>query len=88
MQKRSSKSDFAQNALKVVEISTGGTLSRRSPVEDMSKSAISEIMREMGRRGGLKGGKNRADTLTAERRRQIASDAARTRWHKEEEPKQ
>lgn len=35
---------------------------------------------ELGRLGGLKGGKRRAETLTAERRREIASLAARSRW--------
>ena len=36
----------------------------------------------LGRLGGLKGGKARMEKLTPERRRQIASDAARTRWAK------
>jgi hypothetical protein len=37
---------------------------------------------EFARRGGLKGGKARAATLTAERRREIASLAAKRRWGK------
>lgn len=35
---------------------------------------------ELGRRGGLKGGKARAAKLSAKRRREIASKAAKTRW--------
>jgi P63C domain len=35
------------------------------------------------RLGGLKGGKARADALTAEERREIAREAARARWSKE-----
>ena len=35
---------------------------------------------ELGRRGGLKGGKARAATLTPEERSQIARAAAQARW--------
>jgi hypothetical protein len=35
---------------------------------------------ENGRRGGLKGGRARAEKLSAERRSEIARSAARTRW--------
>jgi hypothetical protein len=34
----------------------------------------------MGRRGGLKGGKARAEALSPERRREIAQRAAAVRW--------
>ncbi len=78
MPKRSSKSDFAQNALRIVEISTGETLAPK----EKNAAAVS-----LGRLGGLKGGKRRAEVLTEERRRQIASAAARKRWEREE-PKQ
>ena len=43
---------------------------------------VSLIMAEMGRRGGLKGGKRRAEVLTAKERKKIAQDAARARWAK------
>lgn len=35
---------------------------------------------ELGRRGGLKGGKARADRMTAEERRESARRAAQARW--------
>ena len=35
-----------------------------------------------GRAGGLKGGKAKAERLTPEQRREIASAAARVRWHR------
>ena len=35
----------------------------------------------LGRLGGLKGGKARAEKLTAEQRKEIAQKAARARWH-------
>jgi len=34
----------------------------------------------LGRLGGLKGGKARAEKLSAKRRSQIAKDAAKSRW--------
>lgn len=39
---------------------------------------------ELGRLGGLKGGKARSAKLTSERRRQIAKKAAEKRWGKRE----
>lgn len=38
----------------------------------------------LGRRGGLKGGKARAETLSAEKRAQIARTAAAARWNKKD----
>lgn len=40
------------------------------------------VMAEMGRRGGLKGGKARAKALSPERRKEIAKKAAQKRWGK------
>jgi hypothetical protein len=39
-------------------------------------------MQEMGRKGGKKGAKMRAQSLTAEQRSEIARKAAKTRWAK------
>lgn len=36
----------------------------------------------LGRRGGLKGGRARMDSLTAEERRKLAEKAAKARWGK------
>ncbi len=36
----------------------------------------------LGRKGGLKGGKARAKSMTSEERAQSARKAARARWHK------
>ena len=58
--------------------------------EPVSSSDIRKVMAELGRRGGKKGGKRRLETLTEERRREIAVKAARARWkkHQQENPKQ
>jgi hypothetical protein len=37
---------------------------------------------ELGRKGGLKGGRARAESLTPAERKRIAQEAAKTRWHK------
>lgn len=39
----------------------------------------------LGRRGGLKGGRARADKLTPEQRSEIARKAAATRWNSPDE---
>lgn len=41
-----------------------------------------ETGKEYARKGGLKGGAARAKSLTPERRREIAQEAARGRWGK------
>ena len=49
------------------------------PPEDPNKdqAAVS-----LGRKGGLKGGRARANSLTPEQRKKIAQDAAKKRWAK------
>ena len=39
----------------------------------------------LGRRGGLKGGRARADKMSKEARRESARKAARARWNKSRE---
>jgi hypothetical protein len=48
----------------------------------MDPNLISKVMQEMGRKGGKKGAKMRAEALTPEQRSEIARKAARTRWAK------
>jgi hypothetical protein len=40
-----------------------------------------------GRKGGLEGGKIRADKLSPKRRKEIAQKAAQARWGKRKKPK-
>jgi hypothetical protein len=58
-----------------------GQVEDREPIraEDQHKdqAAVS-----LGRKGGLKGGKARADSLTPEQRKKIARDAAKKRWRR------
>jgi hypothetical protein len=47
---------------------------------NLDPSQVSRVMAEMGRRGGKIGGKRRLETLSPERRREIALLAAKARW--------
>ena len=47
------------------------------PYEGKDRAAV-----ELGRKGGLKGGRARADKLTPEQRSEIARKAAQARWGK------
>jgi hypothetical protein len=64
--------DPNQLAKLIVDIATGET-----------EDAISESKRKPSnrRKGGLKGGKARAKGLSKRRRKAIAKNAARARWH-------
>jgi hypothetical protein len=57
----------------IVDISTG-------KVEDHEDDGKDAAAVELGRRGGQKGGKARAEKLTAEQRRLSAQKAAKARW--------
>ena len=75
MPKRSSnkKQDINQLASSIVEKATGDTEKEAGK----NPNAVA-----LGRMGGLKGGKARADKLTPEQRTEIARKAAKTRWAK------
>jgi hypothetical protein len=49
-------------------------------VEDKADDGKNPAAVEIGRLGGLKGGRARAEKLSAERRREIAKAAIRKRW--------
>ena len=50
--------------------------------EEPVPTTISEYLSIIGRKGGLKGGKARAEKLTPEQRKEIAQKAALARWKK------
>jgi hypothetical protein len=73
--KRSSKPrDLNKLAANIVSEATGDE-ARRDPNEGKDPNAVA-----LGRKGGQKGGKARAEKLTAEERREIAKKAATARW--------
>ena len=71
--RRKKEHDFSINAFRVVQEATG-------QIEPKAKPTFDAV--GMGRRGGLKGGKARAESLTPERRVEIAKKAALARWGK------
>lgn len=82
MQNRSSKPkrprDFNSLAHQVVAELTGTA----EPTPQESEDPIRAAAAELGRRGGLKGGKARSEKLSPERRAEIARKAALSRWSK------
>ena len=69
--------DFAVNACRVVQEATGPKPLDPEPELVDGKNPYAVIL---GRRGGLKGGKARAEKLTPEQRKEIAKKAAAKRW--------
>lgn len=67
--------DINQRAKLIVDIAVGDEQDKSTQVKDL-------VAVESGRRGGLKGGRARAEKLTPDRRKEIAKIAARKRWRK------
>jgi hypothetical protein len=80
MQDRSRKGrkDINQLAKSIVEQATDEELVEKAISEGKNPAAVI-----LGRRGGLKGGKARAKSLSAQKRSQIAKKAAKARWNTE-----
>ncbi|MGO9095059.1 MAG: hypothetical protein ACLQGV_07530 [Bryobacteraceae bacterium] len=83
MPTRSSKGkdhDFAVNSLRVVEQAIGEHIDG-TPLEDPNAGKNPAAV-ALGKLGGAKGGRARAEKLSAQRRSQIAKKAAAARWRK------
>lgn len=72
--------DFNEAAFRVVRESTSEPIPITSVKKRKNPAAVA-----LGKLGGKKGGRARADKLDPARRREIASNAARTRWAKEKD---
>jgi hypothetical protein len=69
--------DMNQLAKRIVDLSVGDE-TEEPPIErEKNPHAVA-----LGRLGGQRGGKARAQSLTPEKRREIARVAARSRWDK------
>jgi hypothetical protein len=66
-----------ENAMRVVEEAIGEPLHAAPAVPKKNKAAVT-----LGRLGGLKGGKARAEKLSARKRKAIARKAAAAKWSK------
>ncbi len=69
--------DFSQAAKLVVDIASGQIADRELTPEEQGKDTAAVAR---GRKGGLKGGKARAASMSEERRTEIARRAAAKRW--------
>jgi hypothetical protein len=82
MPTRSSKTipkDVNQNAARIVAMTTGQPIPSNI-VSDEEKRLRSHAASILGKLGGSKGGKARAENLSARRRTEIAKKAAQSRW--------
>ena len=67
--------DFSVTAFRVVQEATGQVEPKATKVRNFDAKAL-------GRLGGLKGGRVRAERLTSARRVEIAKKAAQAKWGK------
>lgn len=74
--------DPSQLGKLIVDIATGDV--EDPPPADAGKNPAAV---ELGRKGGLKGGKARAAKMTAEQRSESARRAATTRWQEQRDQK-
>lgn len=76
MSQKSGPRDINQIAASIIGRATGEIEPKIPPQKDPAAVAL-------GRKGGLKGGKARAEKLSAAKRKEIAKKAAKTRWKKQ-----
>jgi hypothetical protein len=84
MAKKTKSSDINVTAHEILQALTDEPAGSTSVQIDTAKKKAPPVKNPaavaLGRLGGLKGGKARAEKLTAKRRSQIAKDAAKARW--------
>jgi len=89
MQNRSSKPkrprDPNQLAYQIVQEATGQAPAAPPKTLSAAESGKNPAAVELGRLGGLKGGKARAESMSAEQRSEIAKKAAAARWAKKQD---
>jgi hypothetical protein len=67
--------DTNQLAKLILDLATG-----EQPAPELADTGKDPAAVALGRKGGLKGGKARASSLSKKRRKEIAQKAARSRW--------
>jgi len=80
MPKRSSKAPVDLNKLASFILDQATDEEKKNPEEEFGDKNPAAVM--LGRLGGLKGGKARAESLSPKRRSDIAKKAAKARWKK------
>jgi hypothetical protein len=84
MAKKAKSSDINVTAHQILQALTGepagNTSVKREPTKKKAPPAKNPAAVALGRLGGLKGGKARANSLSSKKRIEIAQRAARARW--------
>ncbi|MBS1911716.1 MAG: histone H1 [Bacteroidetes bacterium] len=86
---RARQGDFSQIARAIVEEATGESLTPKKKAATGTKKTAKAAAKknpaavELGRKGGLVGGKRRLETMTPEQRSEVARKAAQARWSKD-----
>ena len=75
--KKKKPTDINITAFGIVQSITGQNEIKKEPTKEKNPAAVA-----LGRLGGLKGGKARAESLSMKRRKAIAQKAAIARWSK------
>ncbi len=83
MPERSRKRPTDLNALAASIVADATDEDKTEPEDTRDPAAVA-----LGRKGGLKGGRARADKLTAEQRSKMAKEAAAARWNRRTEGSQ
>jgi hypothetical protein len=81
MQKRKLPRDMNALAAQIVSMSTGQPVPGQQ-AKTPQKAGKNQAAVELGRLGGIKGGRARADKLSKQKRAEIARLAAAARWKK------
>ena len=79
MTRKKKEHDFSVTAFRIVQEATGQVEPKEKSLSTEGKNPNAVAL---GRLGGLKGGKVRAERLSPERRKEIAEKAAKARWKK------
>lgn len=81
MKKKKPSTDVNVTAFQILQAATGETaeeaLAKKKTTSEKNPAAVA-----LGRLGGLKGGKARAEKLSTKKRSEIAKKAAKARWDK------
>lgn len=80
MPKKTKSSDVNVTAFQILQAVTGEPAEKLTKKKDLPEKNLAAVA--LGRLGGLKGGKARAESLTPRRRKAIAKKAAKSRWAK------
>ena len=82
MKKKKPSADVNVTAFEILQAVTGAPAEEPTKKKKSDQSEKNPAAVALGRLGGLKGGKARADKLSPKKRSEIARMAAKSRWEK------